>query len=117
MDVTADFDVYDHEIDAIQKVLEAIAPKQGKRINLEAFRKEVIGRFEEIGIVAEIVTYTTTEDGETPIEGLYAWDLVLRRRTEPHAFDREQQAHEVRSDLLGLGEGGTISESGLWKPK
>jgi hypothetical protein len=89
-------DLYDHEIIEAEKVLEALNEKRGKATNLEAFRKEIIGRFEEIGLVVDPKVWGTNQDD------LYAFDIEIQGRCEPHAFDYDRQVHEVTSDILEL---------------
>lgn len=101
--------LHDHEILECERVLEAIADKQGKATDLEAFRQEVKGRFEEIGLVVDVKVY---ESGVQ--DGAWEFDIEIVGRTErlSHGFDHERQQWEVRSDLLDLGTGGTIKVDG-----
>lgn len=89
-------DLYDHEILEAEKVLAALNEKRAKVVNLEAFRQEIIGRFEEIGLEVVAKVWGTNE------EGLYAFDIEIQGRCEPHAFDYDRQVHEVTSDILDL---------------
>jgi hypothetical protein len=44
-------DLYDSDILAAEKVIEALSRKQRTSQNLESFRKEIVERFAEIGLV------------------------------------------------------------------
>lgn len=108
--VTNHIDLLDSEILEIEKVINAINAKQKKRVDLEGFRKEIIGRFEEIGLGVGVRAYMTN------VEGVVGFEIDIERRIEPKPFDHDRQVNEVVNDLLGLGEGGVISTKGLLKP-
>jgi hypothetical protein len=97
--------LYDHEILEAEKVLEALGKKQRTSQNLESFRKEIVERFAEIGLVVFAKVYNTTEDG------VYAFEVEIRGRTEELNWDPDQQVHEVRTDILDLLPN---SEKGTW---
>ncbi len=90
-------DLYDSEILAAEKVLEALNEKSGKAVPLEAFRKEIIGRFEEIGLVVDPKVWTSALG-----EGIFEFEIEIQGRTEPRAFDYDRQVHEVTNDILDL---------------
>jgi len=92
-------DVYDHEILQIEKVMAQIKKKQHRRVNADVFRQEVIGRFEEIGFVVDVMTYIDTEE-----DGTLGFEIVVRDRCDPKPFDHDKQAEEVVSNLLGLDD-------------
>jgi hypothetical protein len=94
--------VHDTELLRLEKVLTALRERQGKRTDLEAFRKEIIERCGEVGFVVDVKTWTT------PMEGTFSFEVELIDRCEPKPFDHEQQTWEVREDVLDLGTGGTI---------
>lgn len=89
--------ILDSEILECEAVLKALKAQQGNRKNLEAFRKEILGRFEEIGWVAAVKCWATNSDA-------VAFDVELLDRCErrKHGFDYERMQHEVVNDLLGL---------------
>lgn len=89
-------DLYDSEILAAEKVLEALNEKRAKVVNLQGFQEEIVGRFEEIGLKVEPKVWATDQDG------LFAFDIEIQGRCEPHAFDYDRQVHEVTSDILDL---------------
>lgn len=105
-DVNVYFDIHDSEIERVGHVLAALKEKQGKSVNMEAFRKEIIGRFEDINIKSEVRVYETNESSVFWFEV----DLIDRLSGE---FDPDRQVHEVTNDILGLGEKGVIKTGGL----
>jgi hypothetical protein len=94
--------VHDTELLRLGAVLKALREKQAKRTDLEAFRKEIIGRCEEAGFVVDVKTWTT------PIDETFSFEVELVDRCEPKPFDHERQTWEVRQDVLDLGTGGVI---------
>ena|SRR5437016_115100 len=96
-------DIYDHEVEAAQRVAEELQRRsQGRPRDMEAFRKEIIGRFEEIGLVVEPKVWTIAIDGVEQ-KGVYGFDVEIVDRIAKGPFDRERQGWEVRKDILGLG--------------
>jgi hypothetical protein len=91
-------DLYDREIIKAEKVMQALNDQVGKMLNLESFRKEIIERFEEIGLVVETVWHTTD------IDGCFMPDIVIKDRCQPltHGFDFEEHQWEVLGDKLGI---------------
>jgi hypothetical protein len=88
-----------------EKVLEALNEKRAKVVNLQGFQEEIVGRFQEIGLVVEPKVWATDQ------EGLFAFDIEIQDRCEPRAFDYDRQVHEVTNDILELlppGERGVI---------
>lgn len=113
-EVSSLINLYDSEIVKVEGVVAALNEKQGKTVDLEGFRKEAIGRFEEIGLKVDVLVY------ESNVEGVYPFDIVIQDHCERVPFDPDRMVHEVTNDLLGLGEGGVIKTkqqgSGLWTP-
>lgn len=101
-------DLHDSEIIAAEKVLQKLNEKQGKSLNLEAFRREIIERFaSEANLVVRVKPFTTNQ------EGLFAFVIEIIDRIAGQ-FDPDRQVHEAVNDLLDLGEGGVIQTgSGL----
>lgn len=97
--------LYDSEILQCEKVLAELNKSQGKRRDLEDYRKEIIGRFEEVGLVVTVLVYDTT------IESVYAFDIQIEGRTGKFDYDPDQMVHEVREDILELLP---PSERGQW---
>ncbi len=107
--VTSLVDLYDSEILRLEKVLHQLNDKQGRRVDLEAFRREIMERFASQGFGVEVKTYTTDQSGT------YAFDVEIRERLGERSvleggqgFDHERQAWEIQHDVLDLNEGGTI---------
>lgn len=82
----------------MESVLKALRLKQGKATNLEAFRREAVERFEDIGWVVQVDAYTTTSDG------VIAFDVSVVDRCERlrHGNDYERMQWEVRNDILEI---------------
>jgi hypothetical protein len=93
----------DSEIGQIGKVLDALHQKQGSTQNLEAFRQEIIGRFAEIGLIAEVKTYTVA-DRATGVEipDTFGFDIVDLTWIDKKPFDFDQQVYEVTNDILEI---------------
>lgn len=114
--VTAQIDLYDHEILEVERAWQAVQSKQGRMVDLESYRREIVERFAERGFRVDVDVY------ETNHEGLYHFEVTIRDRQEPiKEFDFDRQVHEVTNDLLDLGEGGVIKTEkkespGLWTP-
>jgi hypothetical protein len=89
--------LYDTELLAAEKVLHALNAQVGKHRTLERFRKEIIGRFEEIGLVMDVVVWETTTSGPP-----YAFEVAPIGRTEKVNWDFDRQAHEIRNDVLEI---------------
>lgn len=89
-------DLYDHEILALEKVLGKLSDKQRTSQNLEAFRKEIVERCAEVGIVVYAKVFETNQ------EGVFAFEVEIRGRTEVVDWDPDQQVHEVVNDMLDL---------------
>jgi hypothetical protein len=98
-------DLYDHEIIEAEAVLKKLHEKQRSHQGLESFRKEIVERFAEIGLVVFAKIYDTNE------EGVYAFEVEIRGRTEAIDWDPDQQVDEVRKDILDLLPN---SEKGSW---
>lgn len=105
-ELTSAIPIYDHEKDGINQVVSALRDKQRSMVNLEAFRREVIGRFEEIGLVVNVLVYETSQSD------LWWFDIEIVERTDPRPFDHERQAEEVQAIA-----GGYIDVNGLWIPR
>jgi hypothetical protein len=90
---------YDSEIVQMQAIMQDLnSNRVGKSLDLEAFRKEVVHRFEDIGWAVDVKTFETTEPG------VYAFDFELVGRTRPHpeGTDWEKFAWEVNNDVAGV---------------
>jgi hypothetical protein len=109
-------DLYDHEIIAIDGVLEKLRFKQGHRHNYNDLEREIRERFAEIGLVVS-VTWREYAIGGVKQEGAMP-DITPVARTEPHEFDHDRQVHEVTHNILDIpGQEGVIKtdESGTFR--
>lgn len=104
--------LYDSEIIKIEEVLEALNKRKGQRTDYERWTAETRERFGRAGLIVSVRWYEAGEqqaDGTLKkLDGVLIPEIVVTGRTEKHSFDHEQMAHEVQSDLLGLGTGGTL---------
>jgi hypothetical protein len=98
-------DIHDSEVMRIGDVLAKLNEKRGKYTNMEAFRQEIIGRFQDAGFGVRVTVF------ETDVPDVYAFDIDVNERLEG-TFDPDRQVHEVTSDLAGLGTGGVIKTEG-----
>jgi hypothetical protein len=99
-------EVYDSEILEIEAVVETLKQRSedGRRLDRGQFDREIIDRFAKIGF--EVTTqwfHTDLEDVKMP-----EVTIVGRLGSRQSDFDHDQMAHEVTSDVLGLGQGGVI---------
>jgi hypothetical protein len=95
-------DLYDSEILLIEKVLEKLNEKQGRHVQMEDFRREIIGRFEEIGLIVSVMVYSTADSGGLPIDDVYAFDITISDRCERKPFDMDRQRYEVVNDVADI---------------
>lgn len=100
-EVTSTIDLLDSDIIRIEKVLAALNAMRGKTVPLESFRREILDRFEQIGLGVDVKVW------ETNLVSVFLFDIEINRRYE--AFDPERMVHEVTNDLLDLGDGGVIN--------
>ena len=89
-------DLYDHEVLALEAVLAKLHEKQRSHQNLESFRKEIVERCAEAGFAVYAKIYETNQ------EGVFAFEVEIRGRTENVEWDPDQQVHEVTEDILDL---------------
>lgn len=89
---------YDREVILIEKVMQKLQARTALPLDQEAFRREIIARFEEIGFIVDVRWWTTNE------EGVYIPDIDLVDRCSPlpYGFDHEFHQHEVLTDSLGI---------------
>lgn len=89
-------DLHDSEIDEIDKrIVKWMVEKQGTTMDLESFRRTVVGKFEDLGLRATVKCYDTTQSG------VYAFDVEINGRLDPKfAFDWDRQVHEVVNNYL-----------------
>jgi len=103
-------EVHDSDILRMEKVYRWMVDQQGKRRDMENFRKEVIERFHAAGFVVNVLTFDTDQPE------VYTFEVEVLRKVQPKAFDYDQQVHEVVNNLLELPDqaGGWIkSDEGM----
>jgi hypothetical protein len=100
--VTPAIDLYDSEVLLIEGVLAKLNEKMGRHVQMEDFRKEIIGRFEEIGLIVGVMVYSTADAGGLPLDDVYAFDITISDRCERKPFDYDRQRYEVINDVAGI---------------
>jgi len=103
-------ELYDHEVDAIQKVWDTLRDRHQKSFkNYDAVEREIVSRFAEAGFIAHVSWFKYSLDG-VPQDGAAMPEVTIVGRCDPgHEFDRDQQVHEVTSNLLEIpGQEGVI---------
>lgn len=98
----------DSEILKIEKVVEALARKQGQRVFLQSFEQEILGRFEEIGFRVSVAWYEAEVNG---VANVNVPRITILERLEGE-FDPDQMVYEVTKDILDLGTEGVIKTDG-----
>lgn len=98
-------DLNDSDIEKIGEVLAIINSRRQHYVILEAFRREVIERFEDIGFKVDVKAW------ETNLDGVTAFDIEIQDRLSGE-FDPDKMVWEATTDYLGLGEGGVIKSKG-----
>jgi hypothetical protein len=102
-DVNSLVNLYDSDIEAIRTgPLAWMRSQEGKRVDLESFRKMAMEKFSDIGLRANVKCYDTNEPE------VFIFEAEIQERLGKREFDYDRQVHEVQNDLLGLGEGGII---------
>jgi hypothetical protein len=105
-DLTSMIELNDSDILRIESVVKILNDRQGKVLNMDAFRRESEERFADAGFRVTVKCYTTNQ------EGLYAFDIEINDRLEGQ-FDPDQMVHEATNDVLELGTGGVIKSAPL----
>lgn len=95
-EVNSSIELYDSDIAKIGEVIAALNERKQRSVNLDAFRREAIERFQEAGFSVDVKCY------DTNVTGVYAFDMDITGRCEPVLFDHERQRHEVVNDVLGI---------------
>lgn len=92
-----DFQLYDHEIIAMEQgPLAWMKSKQGTSMELEDFRRAAVEKFHDTGFLVYLKVFDTTE------KGVYAFEVEILGRVEKKEFDFDRQVHEVVGNLLEL---------------
>lgn len=103
-------ELYDHEVDAIQRVWDALRDRHQKATrNYDDVEREITGRFADAGFVVHVNWYRYEVDG-VMIEGAAMPEVTVVGRCDPkHEFDHDRQVHEVTANILGIpGQEGVI---------
>lgn len=102
-------EILDSEMLEIEKTLEFLKDKTygGRHLDRGQFDAEIVDRFARIGFRVDVKWW------HTDVEGVKMPEIEIIGRTDrAGAFDHEKMAHEVTSDILGLGQGGVIKTNG-----
>jgi hypothetical protein len=102
-------DLYDHEVDAIQKVWDKLRDRHQKAFkNYDQVEQEIVGRFADAGFVVHVNWFRYSIDGVEQT-GAAMPEVVIVGRCDPHEFDHDKQVAEVTRNILGLpGQEGVI---------
>lgn len=102
-------DILDSEILEIEKVYNFVNAKaqHSARLNRGEFDREIVDRFAAIGFRVEVAWWHTDQD-DVKIPEI---QITGRINQSPFGFDHERMQHEVRKDVLELGQGGIIKAS------
>lgn len=111
MDLTANLEIHDSEILAIERGPLAWArSRQQSRMDLEDFRQTMVDKFADVGFGVTVKCY------DTDVPEVYAFDVEINRRLRGN-FDPDQQVHEVVNNLAEIpedeGKGWIKSDEGL----
>ncbi len=87
----------DSEIIEMEGVLRSLKGAEGHSRNLEGFRREIVGRFQDIGWLVEVKCWKT--DGESIAFDI---DIVDRCERPRHGTDYERMQWEIRNDILEI---------------
>jgi hypothetical protein len=91
--------IYDHEVQALQRVHKALKERTYKSHDLDAFDREITERFNDVGFQVSVKWFETTQ------RGVYIPEVeVVGRIERAGEFDHDQMRHEVVNNLLGLPE-------------
>lgn len=102
-------EILDSEMLEIEQVLETLKRRceDGRRLDRGMFDQEIQDRFANAGFKVVVNWY------ETNVTDVRMPEITITGRTERIGeFDHDKMAHEVTSDILGLGTGGVIKTSG-----
>lgn len=108
--IDAEVDLYDSEVIAVRGVIEALnQTRHTKATSVEGWRREIVQRFEDIGLKVRVVLHEIEEvevgTGVTPGQILTSITIVGRLdEMKVGEFDHDRQKHEVRSNILGVDQ-------------
>lgn len=112
LELTRNFELYDEEVLAMEKVIEKIKLRLNGRINRSTFGQEVRERFNDIGLVVNVAWGIPEDQVENfkfkPDECVPVLMVDLIGRTHKLDWDPDKQVHQVTNDVLELGDGGVI---------
>lgn len=86
----------DSELLELQRVKGELEGRTYKAHNLDAFDREIVERFGEIGWKVDVKWH------ETNVRGTYIPVVEIVDRIERKEFDHERMAHEVRRNILDI---------------
>lgn len=101
-------DLYDTDILVLEKVIKRLNERARATMDMEAFRKEAVERFQDAGFEVDVKVWYTNEPG------VFAFDMeVVGKIGADEPFDHERMHHEVTHDVLGIDGKGTIDANGM----
>jgi hypothetical protein len=122
MEIDSTIDLYDSDRIGVDRVVNALAAKQGTMQDPREFAREIFERFADVGLLVDVAV-ATINPGEH--DEHYGFAVMVSGRVDPEAeFDHERMSHEVRADILGQ-RGERVGSApvampgagGLWTPR
>lgn len=96
-EVTCLVDINDSDILRIEEgPIRWARAQQFKRMDLDAFRRDLIDKFAQVGFKADVLVYSTDAGPD-----VFAFDMVIQDRLDGE-FDPDRQVHEVVNNILEL---------------
>lgn len=97
--------ILDSEVATLQEVLRTLNGRTYKPHNLDAFEREIVERFQEVGFRVDVKWYTARK-GDARVEDTYMPEVEVIGRCDPlkpGEFDHDRMREEVtRLNPLGL---------------
>lgn len=106
--IESDVELYEDDVQAINRVVTAMSSSIGQHRNLETYRQEVINRFGEIGFEVRVVFYEAQYEGKTDTFIMPQVTITARVEAEVlHDHDRHafqvQAAESARPTKVAMG--------------
>jgi hypothetical protein len=102
---------YDSEMKEITALHRALGERFSTGLhNFNAVEREIRDRFASIGFLVDINWYEFEVNGQKfdPSKAAMPEITITGRIDKTAGFDHDRMQHEIRSDVLGFGEGGVM---------
>lgn len=93
--------IYDHEVETLQRIHRALKDRTYRSHNLNEFDAEITERFADAGFRVSVKWYDTDQ------KGVFIPEIEVIGRVDalqPGAFDHDKLRHEIVNNYLGLPE-------------